>query len=186
MKPNEYFSQLPRWNDYFGSNYGRLISIKGNESSKLDGAISRGYHNYCLIKSMYLTEEGENPQRSITAQRLIAEIFLPNFWANMNVKLDTHHLDHDKLNNIWWDLGYVTKGLHNYYNYIDKIYFFTGGKFEYLNPYKIIYRTGLTFENLLLPLAKEPDKVVEDQDCRRVYIHKTEGYFIGYTLTDSA
>ena len=141
MNPNEYFVQLPKLNDYFASNHGRLLSTKRNPVSCLDGGVdSHGYHVYSISKR-------NNERISTTAQRMIANIFLPNYWQDVpDVRLETHHLDHNRLNNVWWDLALVTVRLHTYYNKLDKIYFFREGKFKDLNPYEIIRATGLSFE----------------------------------------
>ena len=63
---------------------------------------------------------GEVRKMSISGHRLVGDLFLPNYWAEMERgQLQVHHLDHNKDNNCWKNLVLVPTGLHYWLNRIE-------------------------------------------------------------------
>lgn len=157
---DEIFVQYPRWNDYYGSNYGRLISTKHGKVELLKLVVCGGdgldlYTGYKLAKKTY------NEQRilTISSHRLVADIFLPNYWKNKDRnQLQAHHLDHSKNNNYYKNLILLPSELHNVMNRTKKMVLFKNGKFRTLTPYEIMVKTGLTLDEVILSAKGKPIK----------------------------
>ena len=77
LNDHEVFVNYPGYQDYYGSNYGRLIMEKdGDLTLKAQPMSSEGYIVYVLSK------KGNDPF-PITGQRLVADLFLPDYWPEL-------------------------------------------------------------------------------------------------------
>lgn len=116
LKEDEIFVKYPDWEGYYGSNYGRLISTKEKEPKLLKLLnLSEGYVGYTF----------SDPQKKkfpITANRMVADIFLPNFWKDWERdKLHAHHIDRNRKNNKWTNIVLEPVPLHRaMHRYEDK------------------------------------------------------------------
>lgn len=175
---DEIFVQYPLWNDYYGSNYGRLISVKygvklltpyptgKNEESR--------YLGYRLFKKTHGTEK----DLSISCHRLVADIFLPNYWKHLDrTKLQAHHLDGSKKNNYYKNIVLLPINLHKplIHKIKKMILLDVSGKFKTVTPYQIIEETGLTMEDILEVIKGKPIK-----SQGKYSIFDVKGYEIGY------
>ena len=159
---DEIFVQYPLWNDYYGSNYGRLISMKCGKVELLKPVICGGeneneYTGYKLAKKTY------DKQRtlSISCHRLVADIFLPNYWKDTikdRNKLQAHHLDHSKNNNYYKNLILLPSRLHQVMNTSKKMILLKNGKYRTVTPYQIMEETGLTLDEIILSAKGKPIK----------------------------
>ena len=86
---DEIFVRYPSCPDYYVSSYGRCISVRrGYPHLKKEPADGSGH----IIYKFY--EENSSNELNISAQRAVADIYLPNFWPNLTRRqLETHHLD---------------------------------------------------------------------------------------------
>lgn len=183
QKPDEIFVQYPRWNDYYGSNYGRLLSLKGEEiricTPYPTGAkTEKGqYNSYKLCKVV----RGNIKTLEITAHRLIADIFLPNFWKWMDRnQLQAHHLDHSRTNNQIDNLMLLPSNLHAYMNRIKATALFKNGRFFTINPYEIMESTGLSLEQII-GITNKKNKPLKSSGKWTVF--EVEGVLIGFQFT---
>lgn len=176
IKPDEVFAQYHGWTDYFGSNYGRLISVKGDRIKLIaPNNVGDGYIGYTLAKVTYGTQR----KVSITAHRLVADIFLPNYWHHLNRnQLQAHHLDHDKSNNAWYNLILLPSNLHQIMNRIRKMILLQDGQIMHLTPYEIAEETGLTIDEIILGTKKKPFK-----SDSKYSVYDVGGHLIGVQWT---
>lgn len=160
---DEVFVQYPRWNDYYGSNYGRLISIKYGKielRQPYPCSEDNGTDQYLGYKLTKVTN-GKQRQMSISCHRLVADIFLPNFWKDTikdRNKLQSHHLDHSKSNNYYKNLILLPSKLHQVMNTVKKMVLLKNGKMRTVTPYQILEETGLTLEEIILSAKGKPIK----------------------------
>lgn len=174
---DEIFVQYPKWNDYYGSNYGRLISTKYGDV-KLCKAYPCGedgedkYLGYKMTKVTY----GQSRKLSITCHRLVADIFLPNFWGLERNKLQAHHLDHSKSNNYYKNLILLPTGLHTIMNNTKKMVLFKNKTFRTSTPYQIMEQTGLTLDEIIMA-AKKGKPVKSDG---KYSVFDVKGHLIGF------
>ena len=177
---DEVFVQYPGWNDYYGSNYGRLISIKFGKvelrqpypCSENDGKDQ--YLGYKLTKVTY----GKQRQMSISCHRLVADIFLPNYWKDTikdRNKLQAHHLDHSKSNNYYKNLILLPSKLHQVMNTVKKMVLLKNGTFRTVTPYQILEETGLTLEEIILSAKGKPIK-----SDGKYSVFEVKGHMIGF------
>ena len=143
---DEIFIEHPYRKDYYGSQYGAVISLKGKQPKLLaafiGGQPDRRYYYYGL-------PNGELPP-TIGMHRVVADIFCPNDWEE-NIELVAHHCDGDKFNNKWWNLVLLPTKLHGAIHKIKKMKLLANGKMiECRNPLEIVAITGLTLEEILL------------------------------------
>ena len=190
LKKHEIFVQYPGYPDYFGSNYGRVISLKGGTPSLLTQTIdNKGYVVYTFTRPAlrrYGKKIGESKPFPITGHRLVADLFLPNYWIEMDRdKLDTHHLDHNRRNNKWTNLILVPKKLHYRLNRLDGIWFYTGKSYRRRTPYQIQRQTDMSLDDILLPL-KRKDYLDSVEDGHSIRVYNVGAYFIGFQLTEAA
>lgn len=110
VEDDEIFVQYPDWEGYYCSNYGRLISLKRKEVEFLKLVpMKNGYVGYTLYDA-----EKEKQKFPITANRMVADVFCPNFWKGVDRSLlHAHHQDRNKLNNKWTNIVLVPVVLHN-------------------------------------------------------------------------
>lgn len=177
---DEVFVQYPGWNDYYGSNYGRLISVKFGKvelrqpypCSENDGKDQ--YLGYKLTKVTY----GKQRQMSISCHRLVADIFLPNYWKDTikdRNKLQAHHLDHSKSNNYYKNLILLPSKLHQVMNTVKKMVLLKNGTFRTVTPYQILEETGLTLEEIILSAKGKPIKA-----DGKYSVFEVKGHLIGF------
>ena len=136
------FVRYPEFPDYYGSNYGRLISLKSGIPTLLNENIdNKGYVVYTLSKppiKRWGKKVVDSTSFPITAHRMVADLFLPNYWQEMDrAKLETHHLNHNKRDNKWTNLILVPSKLHFWLNRAEKIWFCSGNALRERTPYQI-------------------------------------------------
>lgn len=181
---DEVFVQYPGWRDYYGSNYGRLISLKCGKI-ELRQARSCGlsdgkdqYLGYRMTKVTY----GKRRELSITCHRLVADIFLPNFWKDTITdrnKLQAHHLDHSKSNNYYKNIILLPTRLHKTMNTVKKtVLLKSNGTFRIVTPYQIMEETGLTLDEIILSANGKPIK-----SEGKYSIFEAKGHLIGFQFT---
>lgn len=183
---DEVFVQYPGWPEYYGSNYGRLISLKcgkielrkATPCSESDG--DDQYLGYKLTKVTY----GKRRELSITCHRLVADIFLPNFWTDTikeRNKLQAHHLNHSKSNNYYKYLMLLPTRLHQIMNTVKKtVLLKNNGTFKTATPYQIMMETGLTLEEIILSAKGKPIK-----SEGKYSIFEVKGHLIGFQFIKS-
>ena len=87
--------------------------------------------------------------KTISANRLIADLFLPDYWPELRYGLkECHHMNHIRNDNRIENLLFLTSKLHNLINHVDTVWFSPGnGKpFKKTHPYDIMRKTGLSLE----------------------------------------
>lgn len=172
--PTEIFVCHPIYKDYYVSQIGRVISIKRQRVKLLTPAIGgqpdRQYLYYTFVS-------GSGEKRTIGAHRATAEIFVPNFWGK-NKKLDTHHVDGNKLNNNYQNLILLPTKLHMIIHKIKKIALFEDGEImDYQNPLNLVYDTGLKLEDILLANKGKKKPVKSDN---KYTVFDIKGYLVGF------
>lgn len=192
---HEYFAQIPRHKDYYGSNYGRCISLKNGRITLLkpEGADwakqNDAYVTYTLSKPRRKKKAtgkkfGKQTRTSVSGQWIVGILFLPNYWGKENYEI--HHINHCKWDNRWTNLILLPNRLHFYANRIYQILFFSKGKFHVYNPYKISRVSGLSLDEIYLALTEQPCKTVVHPNGRPVWVYDIKGYQLGYMLTEGA
>ncbi|MCD8018700.1 MAG: hypothetical protein LUF92_03690 [Clostridiales bacterium] len=144
---DEVFVQYPKWRDYYVSNYGRCVSIKGkNKRLRIAKPYQNGdgYLAYQFSKFVHRKQK----TKSITVHRAVATIFCPNYW-NKDTKLEAHHLDHSKDNNYYKNLILLPKSLHTVMNGVLNTAIFQDGDLRKMNPLDIADKTGLTIDDII-------------------------------------
>lgn len=143
IETDEKFAQVAGWNKYFISNYGRLLhKNKKNKYTIVNPSITTGgYLTYTLAKPTrtYKGEKLRNPDGSlkrnvlpITANRLVALMFVTynpyeGRYDYSIENLDVHHKDHNRQNNYFKNLMWLSNGKngtradHQFINTIKKI-----------------------------------------------------------------
>ena len=177
MHPDEIFVQHQWCGDYYGSNYGRAISLK-NDKVDLLPALPMGKpdENGEMYLGYKFSKPGANPL-SISCHRLIADCFLPNFWdgADRN-KLQAHHIDHGRYNNVWTNIMLLPTPLHRVMDYVKKTALFADGEFKEMNLYQIMVETGLSLDEMILATKNKPEKSVGGKWS----IFEVRGNYIGF------
>lgn len=170
---NEIFVKHPDWDWYYGSNFGRCINAKdghlelvGNETKK----DPTKYVEYCF------SQPGRD-QKTVSAHRMVADIYLPNFWegADRN-KLQAHHINHIKSDNVWTNIMLVPTSLHYVLNRTKKTALFADGEFREINLYDIMAKTGLSLDEMILATKNKPEKSVGGKWS----IFEIQGNYIGF------
>lgn len=145
LEPTEIFVEHPTHEGYFVSQFGRVVSLKRKKAVLL-GAFIGGQSDRQYL--YYGFSGGE--KQTIGMHRAVADVFCPNFWKKAD-RLETHHLDENKLNNDFRNLILLTPALHGAIHKIKKIVLLEDGKIkEYKNPLDLVYDTGLKLEDILL------------------------------------
>lgn len=95
--PGEIWLPIPDYENYHGSNFGRIKSFKGSKQRILKPSITRyGYLQVFLSK--------KSKDKPFEIQRLVAQLFVPN----PENKLEVNHKDGNKFNNHVSNLEWVT------------------------------------------------------------------------------
>lgn len=157
----EVFIEIPQHKDYYISQYGRAISLKGEVAKLLKPNVigeENQYHTYTLCNSSCVS--------TVTAQQAVAMVFCPNFWKkdrtkprsmdrkkrfNWKRKLEVHHIDGNGFNNHYKNLVMLPRKLHVILHSIKKIVLYAedGSKKPYKNILDLVYDTGLKLEDIL-------------------------------------
>lgn len=173
LDPAEVFVKHPYYDDYYISQYKRVISMKRKEAYML-GAYIGGQPDR---QYLYYTFTKNGAGHTIGMHRAVADVFCPNFWKP-GTKLVAHHIDEDKMNNNVQNLILLPTKLHKAIHDIKKIVLLEDGKIiEYKNPLDLVYDTGLTLEDILLA-NKGKKKPLKSQGGYTVF--DVKGYLLGF------
>lgn len=168
---NEVFVKHPKWNDYYISQYGRGISVKGKAIKLL--SLQPGGGGYYYFK---FSEVGNTNTPSIGVHRAVADVFCPDFWDD--TPLEAHHIDKVHTNNYYKNLILLPRKLHSALHQIKKIVQFDGGTIKEINSIlDLVYSTGLTLEEIILA-NKGNNKPLKSNS--KYTIFDIKGYLIGY------
>ena len=172
---SEVFVQHPKYTDYYCSQYGRVISIKGDRV-KLLGAVIGGQPDR---QYLYYTFSMHGYPTTIGAHRAVADIFSPNFWKKgKKIKFEAHHIDGNKFNNNYHNIILLPLHLHTVIHKIKKMVLFKDGQIiEYKNPLDMVYDTGLKLEDILLA-NKGKKKPLKAQGGYTVF--NVKGHLLGF------
>lgn len=179
LDETEIFVKHPDFNDYYGSQWGRVISIKSNDKPRMLAATIGGRADKQYLYYTFCRKKGYPNKKSLSAQRVCADIFCPNFWK-ANTKLEAHHIDGNTMNNYYKNLVLLPPALHRKLETIQEFALVVNGKLtKYKNVLDLVYDTGLTLE-----------QIIEAPDKRKPTKRKTQGYIfyrvktreIGYKL----
>lgn len=176
LDDSEIFVQHPTCTDYYCSQYGRAISIKGDRV-KLLGAVIGGQPDR---QYLYYTFSMHGYPTTIGAHRAVADIFCPNFWKSgrKKIKFEAHHIDGNKMNNNYRNIILLPTHLHTAIHKIKKMVLFKDGQIiEYKNPLDMVYDTGLKLEDILLA-NKGKKKPLKSQGGYTVF--NVKGHLIGF------
>lgn len=172
LDDSEIFVQHPTCTDYYCSQYGRVISIKGDRV-KLLGAIPGGQPDR---QYLYYTFSMKGYPTTIGAHRAVADIFCPNFWKKG--KFEAHHIDGNKMNNNYHNIILLPTHLHAAIHKIKKMVLFKDNQIiEYKNPLDVVYDTGLKLEDILLA-NKGKKKPLKSQGGYTVF--NVKGHLLGF------
>lgn len=176
LDESEIFVQHPKYKDYYCSQYGRIISIKGDRvkllGANIGGQPDRQYLYYTFSMHGYPT--------TIGAHRAVADIFCPNFWKSgrKKIKFEAHHIDGNRMNNNYHNIILLPLHLHTAIHKIKKMVLFKDGQIiEYKNPLDLMYDTGLKLEDILL-VNKSKKKPLKSQGGYTVF--NVKGHLIGF------
>lgn len=174
LEADEVFIEHPRYKGYYVSQYGRVISLKCLKpkllSANLGGAGTRQYYYYGLMRP-----DKSKPDTK-SGNRLVADVFCPNFWMDKSYKFDAHHINKIKTDNTWTNLVLIPVPLHKALDRIKKIVLLQDGIIEYSNPLDLVYDTGLTLEDIILADGKK--KPLKSDGKYSVF--NVKGNLIGY------
>lgn len=173
VHPKEIFTKHPDWDWYYGSNYGRCINAKdgnlelvGNENEKDPDK----YVEYCF------SQPGRK-QKTVSAHRMVADIYLPNFWIGVDRnKLQAHHINHIKSDNVWTNIMLIPCALHYVMNRTKKTALFANGEFREMNLYDIMLETGLNLDEMILATKNKPERSIGGKWS----IFEIKGNYIGF------
>ena len=148
---DEIFVKYPTCPDYYVSSYGRCISIRrGYPHLKKEPADGSGHVVYKFYKKDSLRE------LNISAQRAVADIFLPNFWPNLTRgQLETHHLYFTPGINRWKDLFLCPIWIHKVMNEIADMKLLKDGDMIHAWPLDIYEMTGVSIDEIIKAISKK-------------------------------
>lgn len=177
LHKDEIFVKVQKYDDYYISNYGRVISKQRGEYKLLEGHItSHGYMSYKLLRTV---EKSRNHKKEIvdemwevTAHQLVAIHFLNNYQPD--IKIHVHHKDGDKLNNDFRNLRWVSPREHKLIHTIDKIGIYDRENkcvVEYKTPYDVAENYGLSMEQLADVIHRD-NETAEFEDWKRYILYR--------------
>ena len=148
---DEIFVKYPTCPDYYVSSYGRCISIRrGDPHLKKEPADGSGHVVYKFYK------KGSQRELNISAQRAVADIFLPNFWTNLTRRqLETHHLYFTPGLNRWKDLFLCPIWIHKVMNEIADMKLLKDGDMIHAWPLDIYEMTGVSIDEIIKAISKK-------------------------------
>lgn len=172
---NESFIEHPEYADYYVSQYGCAISLKGKKP-RLLGAVPAGQPDRRYLYYKFMDDKGN--AHSISANKAVADVFCPNFWMDeTDHRLEAHHIDGQKMHNTWTNLVLLPVQLHNAIHRIKKIVLLKDGIKEYKNPLDLVYDTGLSLEDILLADKSKKKPLKSDS---KYTIYDIKGYLVGF------
>ena len=185
---HEVFTQIWRYGEYYGSNYGRLISTKfGRIKLRKANVGSTNHIQYVLTNPGEWDGEVliEAPERkSLSGNQMIGQLFLHNYWEGIRERLlETHHLDHNPLNNDWRNILLCPVWIHKLVEHVDIFWLCENGQYIPMTPYKIMEKTGLSLEEIANPLKRDPD-FTKKQGSKEIDGFLVGAHIIGFTLID--
>lgn len=198
---DEIFTQVPSWNRYFFSNYGRLIHKNNKGKYTLCKAVvtENGYINYTLSKPArnYNGEKVRNadgtPKRkrkSIFAHRMVAQMYVTNPYPKAEYTIDdleVHHKDLNRQNNYFENLMWLckTKNGRKDHDFIHSI-----KKIALYNEETTVYHTYKDIDLLLNRLDIDILELIDTLKYSEIKIkdgkwttYKVNGCYVGVQFT---
>lgn len=174
LAADEVFIEHPVDKDYYISQYGCAISLKGKKP-RLLGAVPAGQPDRRYLYYKFMDDKGN--AHSISANKAVTDVFCPNFWKDKPQRLEAHHVDGQKMHNTWTNLVLLPVQLHNALHRIKKIVLLKDGIKEYRNPLDLVYDTGLSLEDILLADKSKKKPLKSDS---KYTIYDIKGYLVGF------
>ena len=198
---DEVFNQVPNWNKYYFSNYGRLIHKNNKGKYTLCKAVvtENGYINYTLSKPArnYNGEKVRNadgtPKRkrkSIFAHRMVAQMYVTNPYPKAEYTIDdleVHHKDLNRQNNYFENLMWLckTKNGRKDHDFIHSI-----KKIALYNEETTVYHTYKDIDLLLNRLDIDILELIDTLKYSEIKIkdgkwttYKVNGCYVGVQFT---
>ena len=198
---DEIFTQVPSWNRYYFSNYGRLIHKNNKGKYTLCKAVvtENGYINYTLSKPArnYNGEKVRNadgtPKRkrkSIFAHRMVAQMYVTNPYPKAEYTIDdleVHHKDLNRQNNYFENLMWLckTKNGRKDHDFIHSI-----KKIALYNEETTVYHTYKDIDLLLNRLDIDILELIDTLKYSEIKIkdgkwttYKVNGCYVGVQFT---
>ena len=198
---DEIFTQVPNWNKYYFSNYGRLIHKNNKGKYTLCKAVvtENGYINYTLSKPArnYNGEKVRNadgtPKRkrkSIFAHRMVAQMYVTNPYPKAEYTIDdleVHHKDLNRQNNYFENLMWLckTKNGRKDHDFIHSI-----KKIALYNEETTVYHTYKDIDLLLNRLDIDILELIDTLKYSEIKIkdgkwttYKVNGCYVGVQFT---
>lgn len=136
---DEVFKKIPKYKNYYISNYGRLIRTYNNGKAILikPEIVTNGYLAYRIYNGTrkYRGKAVKDKQGNVkrikkrtTAHRLVAIVFVDNYYKSYAIdELQVHHKDKNINNNYYKNLIWLPVGVHTFIHRINKIGTYSSG-----------------------------------------------------------
>lgn len=171
LSTGEIFVRHPDFENYYVSNYGRIISIAW-DSPKFLGLFLGGIN--CSYLYCTFSEDGE--KHTIGVHRAVAQTFCPNFWDNE--KVQAHHVNKITTDNNYRNLILLPPKLHKACERIKKMVLLKDDQIIHMqNPLDLVYETGLTLEEIILANQSDNKPL---QSIGGYTVFDIKGNLIGY------
>ena len=185
---HEVFTQIWRFGEYYGSNYGRLISTKfGRIKLRKENVDSTNHIGYVITNPSEWDGEVQieaADHKSLSGNQLVGQLFLHNYWEGIRERqLETHHLDHNPLNNDWRNILLCPVWIHKLVEHVDIFRLCVDSQYVPMTPYEIMEKTGLSLEEIANPLKRDPD-FTKNQGSKDIEGYHVGSHIIGFTLID--
>lgn len=142
---NEIFVRHPDYENYYISQFGRVISMS-YDKPKFLGLFQGG----AKMEYLFFTASEQGETHTISVHNAVAKVFCPNFWED--VPLQAHHLNKNTTDNYYRNLILLPLKLHRACDKIKKMVLLKDGKIIPVNnPLDLLETTGLTLEKIIIP-----------------------------------
>lgn len=184
---NEVFSQVPQWNNYYISNYGRLLhkNKKGRLTVINPSIVTGGYLQYSLsaparrYKGKKVRDKNGKPKtrkKNMYAHRLVAELYVNSQYPDdyRIEDLQVHHKDKRPQNNYYKNLMYLETSAHKFVDSIKQIGSYnrrTGRVYTYSDIERLSDKAGINVIDFIEHL-----RFGESEKIGKYNIYNINGY----------